>query len=423
MNFPRKTFLAGATAAAIAPSAPRFASAAAATPSLSDVRTLLGIDAKFSGKGLTIDCGLVYALTGAGAIFGSKLMDLPHLAIKHIEQLGGPTFNLVVKNNKSGDPDAGVQVTRELAAAHVGMELTSYAADLGAQLPGIKKAKIFSLDGSGGTANFATDKPYFWGTIARTPTDAIPGIVRYLQAKMPQAKKAAFCTWDLGPLTDVGAMEIAAQFTNVGIEIVADERAAISETNFATNIQKIKEADPDVVFIVMYAEDPGYFMKQYALSGINKPVFAFTDTIAARQIAGAAYDNMYFAFDYFDADHPENPWAKFYVSEFEKMEPGYKPDYYSANAYEDFFTLWDCVRRVLKKGGNPHDGTQLDTAFRANPTFKSLYGGSESAVGIGQLSLTNHSLSRRPLRILQYSGGALNTLAYFDIGGKNFRLA
>jgi len=111
------------------------------------------------------------------------------------------------------------------------------------------------------------------------------------------------------------------------------------------------------------------------------------------------------------------------VSEFEKMEPGYKPDYYSANAYEDFFTLWDCIRRVLKKGGNPHDGTQLDAAFRANPTFKSLYGGNATAVGVGQLSLTSHSLFRRPLRILQFKGGELETLAYFDIGGKNFRLA
>jgi branched-chain amino acid transport system substrate-binding protein len=422
MTLARRTFLAGAAAAAtLATSGP--ARAANAMPSLSDLRTLLGIDPKYAGKGMTIDCGLVYALTGAGAIFGSKLMDLPHLAVKHIEALGGPTFNLVVKNNKSGDPDAGVEATRELAADRVGMELTSYAADLGAQIPGIKKSKIFSLDGSGGTANFATGKPYFWGTIARTPTDAIPGIVLYLQKKMPEVKKVAFCTWDLGPLTDVGANEIAAQFTDVDIEIVADERAAISATDFSTNIQKIKEAEPDLVFIVMYAEDPGYFMKQYALSGINKPVFAFTDTLAARQIAGPAYDGMYFAFDYFDADHPQNPWARFYVDEFEKIEPGYKPDYYSANAYEDFFTLWDCIRRVLKKGGNPHDGAQLDAAFRADPTFKSLYGGNDTTVGIGRLSLTSHSLSRRPMRILQFGNDTLKTLAYFDIGGKNFRLA
>jgi ABC-type branched-subunit amino acid transport system substrate-binding protein len=419
----RSSFLASATATAAALALPLPSFGAPAIPSLSQLRTLLGIDPAYAGKGLTIDCGLVYPLTGAGAIFGSKLMDLPHLAVKHIAQLGGPTFNLVVKDNKSGDPDASVEATRELGAQHVGMELTSYAAGLGAQLPGIKKFKLFSLDGSGGTANFATGKPYFWGTIARTPTDAIPGIVKYLQKKMPEVKKVAFCTWDLGPLTDVGALAIADQFTQIGVEIVADERAPISATDFSTNIAKIKEAEPDVVFIVMYAEDPGYFMKQYALSGIGKPVFAFTDSLAARQIAGKAYDGLYVAFDYFDADHPQNPWARFYVSEFEKMEPGYKPDFYSANAYEDFFTLWDCIRRVIKTGGNPHDGAQLDAAFRAKPTFKSLYGGSDVAAGIGRLNLTTHSIASRPMRILQYTDGALNTLAYFEIGGKNFRLA
>ena len=172
----------------------------------------------------------------------------------------------------------------------------------------------------------------------------------------------------------------------------------------------------------MYTEDPGYFMKQYVLSGINKPVFTFADTIAARQVAGPAYNDLYFAFDYFDADHPTNPWAKFFVSEFEKIEPGYKPDFYSANTYEDFFTLWDCVRRVLKKGGNVRDGVQLDAALQANPSFKSLYGGSATSVGTLSFDLKDHSVSTRPMRILQFHNGTMNTLATFDIGGRDFRL-
>jgi ABC-type branched-subunit amino acid transport system substrate-binding protein len=398
------------------------AEALSGVPTLDQLKSMLGVDPKYSGKGLTLDCGLVFPLTGFGAIYGTHMMDLPHLAIKHIKDMGGPTFNLIVKDNKSGDPDAGVEAVRELGAAHVGMELASYAADLGSMIPGINKFKLFSLDGTGGTALFAVDKPYFWGTIAKTPTDAFPGLAKYLAAKMPGAKRAAFCGWDLGPLTDIILKDARKYLSASKIELVADERTAISETDYSSNIQKIKASNPDVIFIAMYTEDPGYFMKQYALSGINKPVFTFADTIAARQVAGTAYNNLYFAFDYFDGVHPTNPWAKFYVSQMAKIEPGFTPDFYSANTYEDFFTLWDCVRRVLKKGGNPKDGAQLDAALQANPTFKSLYGGTSTEIGTMEFNLADHSVKRRPMRILQFRDGTMNTLATFDIGGKDFRL-
>lgn len=411
----------GAATAAVAGGIPNLAEAESGVPSIKELQSMLGIDPKYSGKGMTIDCGLVFPLTGFGAIYGSHMMDLPHLAIKHIQQLGGPKFNLIVKDNKSGDPDAGVQAVRELGAQHVGMELASYSGDLGSMIPGIKKYKIFSLDGTGGT-ELAVNKPYFWGTIAKTPTDAFPGLGMYLQKKMPNVKKAAFCGWDLGPLTNAILDDAKKVLAKSGITLVADERSAISETDYSSNIQKIKAANPDVVFIAMYTEDPGYFMKQYALAGINKPVFTFADTIAARQVAGPAYNNLYFAFDYFDGDHPTNPWAKFYVSEFKKTEPGYSPDFYSANTYEDFFTLWDCMRRVLKKGGNVRDGVQLDAALQSNLTFKSLYGGSSSTVGTMTFNQSDHSVATRPMRILQFRNGTMNTLATFDIGGKDFRL-
>jgi len=207
-----------------------------------------------------------------------------------------------------------------------------------------------------------------------------------------------------------------------GMSLVADERTAISETEYASNIQKIKTSKPDAVFIAMYTEDPGYFMKQYALSGINKPVFTFAHTQAAQQVAGPAYEGLYFGFDYFDADNPTNPWAKFYVDEFVKMGSGFKPDFYAANTYEDFFTLWDCVRRVLKKGGNPKDGAQLDAALRENPVVKSLYGGSATSLGTEEFNMADHSVKSRPMRVLQFKGGTMHTLATFNIGGRDFKL-
>ena len=415
----RKEMLVGAGATAAAAAMPRAASA----ETLASIAKMLGVDPKHAGKGLSFDVGASYPVTGPAAIFGSHVTDSPRLAFSHIAQMGGPTFNIVLKDNKSGDPQAGVQSVRELGFAHVPMMLTSEVADLGAELSGIKTYKIFSLDGSGGTSLFAQARKYLWGTIAITPNDAIPGVVKYMQHAFPQAKRIAFCGWDLGALSDEVQSDAQRYFQGTELALAANERTKMGATDYSANLQKIKQSNPDVIWAVVYAEDVGYFMKQYVTSGINKPVFAFTHTLAAQQIAGPAYDGLYFAFDYFDATRPSNPWAKFFVDEYTKnVSATVLPDYYTANGYEDSFTLWQCVMRVLKKGGNPKDADQLVAALESDPVFPSVYGGSPTEVGTIAFDLDTHSVKQRPMMVAQFKDGKVNQLAHFDIGGADFKI-
>jgi len=421
----RRDLLAGiGSAAAIAGGVPLLgATEMTGVPSLGDVAKMLKIDSKYSGKGLTFDVGAVYPATGAGDVYGAHLTDIPKLAFKHIEAMGGPKFNVILKDNKSGDPQAGVQAVRELGYAKVPMMLSSYAADLGAMLTGMKLYKIFSIDGSGGTAIFAENKPYFWGSIATTPNDAFPGMIDFIHKTMPNAYTISFVGWDLGPLNEIVAKDAVKYFTHANFVLGIGERAKIGATDFSESLVKIKASDPDVVLAIVYGEDLGYFMKQYVLSGMNKPVIGFTHSIAAQQIAGPAYEGIYFIFDYFDAEKPTNPWSKFFVNEFYKLEgQQYPPDNYAANTYEDCFTLWECVRRVLKKGGNPKDGVQLDAALRENPNFPSLYGGDDNTVGTISFNLKTHSVKHRPMTVGQYKEGKVTQLARFDIGGGGFHM-
>ena len=414
----RRTFIAGAAAAAATPLL-----GAADASTVAKMQRLLEIDPKFSGKGKTYDVGVLTALTGSGAIYGSHGTDIFKLAARDIAALGGPTINMIYKDNKSGDPQAGAQAMRELGAAKVPMMLSTYTADLGAALPGIKEYKVFSVDGTGGTSQYAEGKPYLWGAIAITPDDAFPGALKYLAAKMPQVKKIAFVGWDLGPISDIVVKDLQKSFAGNGYTQVALELTKVGTTDYSASIQKVKAANPDIVFLVVYAEDVGYFMKQYATSGINKPVLGFTHTAAAAKIAGPAYDGLYFAFDYFDAERPPNPFAQFFVDSFQGMEGKILPDYYTANLYEDSFVLWECIRRVLAKGGNPKDGDALDAALRSNPTFPSVYGGDSGKPGILAFDLDTHSVKRRPMTVSQYKGGKVTPLAFFNIRGADFRLA
>jgi ABC-type branched-subunit amino acid transport system substrate-binding protein len=303
------------------------------------------------------------------------------------------------------------------------MMLSSYVADLGSMLNGINLYKIFTLDGSGGTSIFAQNKPYFWGSIATTPNDALPGMIEFIHARMTAAVTLSVIGWDLGPLGDIVAKDAVKYFAHANLVLGAAEKSKIGSTDYSAELVKIKASNPDIVICVLYGEDVGYFMKQYALTGMKAPVIAFTHSLAAQEIAGPAYDGIFFIFDYFDADRPANPWSRFYIDEFSKIEKsGIAPDYYGANTYEDCFTLWECVRRVLKKGGNPHDGAQLDAALREKPVFPSLYGGDPNTVGTISFDLQTHSVKHRPMTVSQFKDGKVTPLARFDIGGGDFRL-
>lgn len=399
----------------------------AASGSVADITKYYQVDPAHSGKGLKLDVGLVLAFTGPGAFFGRTMSAGAKLAVQHIAALGGPDFNLIPKDHKSGDPQAGVTAAKQLGDAHVGMCLASYVDDLGAMLPFTAQYKMFTLDGGGGTSEFGKGQPYFWGTRAITPDDTIPGVAQYLKQKMPQIKRVTVDAWDLGKYNAQIEAYFRDQLGKVGVTLGKYVTTPVGATDYSTAIPQIKADNPDLVMIGIFGNDIGEFAKQYTVSGINKPLLGFEYTQPSAQLAGAAYDNMYLAFDYFNAMKPDNGWSSIFVNEFKKTNGG-EPDYYAANYYEDMFALWTCVQRVLAKGGDPKDGTALDQALRDKPQFASVYGGTPTTAGTLALDLTSHSVSRRPMTLSQASNGGSNgatvtPLAYFNIDAADFRLA
>lgn len=381
------------------------------------------VDPKFAGKGMKYDMGLVLAFTGPGAFFGRTMSAGAKLAVKHIEALGGPSFNLISKDHKSGDPQAGVQAIKELGFAKVPAKLASYIDDLGAMLPGTAQYKMFTFDGGGGTSTFGQGKPYFYGTRAITPNDTWAGTIKWVQGEFPNAKKVSSVNWDLGPDNASNSDDLKKRLTGAGLTMGLYETAAIGATDYSSQLQKIKSDQPDVIFLGIFGNDIGVFMKQYVTSGINKPVVAPEYTQPAADIAGSAYQGMYLSFDYFNGAKPDNDWSNIFIEEFKKDNSGTVPDYYAANYYEDMFGMWDVLRRVLAAGGDPKDGAAMDTAWQKKLSFPSVYGGSGSTAGVLEVSPTTHSVTKRPMTLSKFDNGKVVPLAYFDLEAADYRKA
>lgn len=424
---------AGVTAAAVglSPLLGRIDSAAAALDvaelaedkTSATLRRLLHLPkGKAAGAGMTINVGSVLAFSGPGAYYGADMSKAINLAVKQIKAAGGPTFKITYKDHKSGDANAGATAGRELGSAGIHLMLSSYSADIGALLPAMAQYKILSLDGGGGASTAFQGKPFFYGARAVTPDDTYDGTYMYIAKKMSKAKKVALVVWDLGDaVLNPGIARLKKALAAHGMSLVHIERTQIGATDFSSALAGVKASKPDIVQLGLWGLDPGYFMKQYATSGINGQVIGSEFTPPAEKVAGSAYNKYWFAFDFFDPTGPLNPWGKLFVSTFKKAYH-YEPDFYAADYYEDTFAVWDIVRRVIAAHGNVNSGDDLLKALTSKPTFPSVYGGTKTKVGAWGINLKNHSVSSRAMGLFSVLNGEPKMLASFNLGGRNFKI-
>ena len=378
---------------------------------------------KAAGQGLNLNIGNVLALSESGSYYGGTMSKGTDLAVEQIKSLGGPSFKVIYKDHKSGNAEAGAAAGRELGIAKTPMCLASYGAVIGSMLPAIEQYKMLTLDGGGGAPPAFQGKPYFYGTRGVTPDDAFPGAYQYVTKKYPNAKKVLLVIWDLGA-DFIKLVEESLKKTLAAnkLEYIGVETSPIGVTDFSTLLARIKQKNADIVHLAIYGLDPGFFMKQFDTAGINAQIIGSEFTPDAAKVAGAAFDKYVFSFDFFDVDSPPNPFGKIFVDSFKKKYPDATPDFYAADFYENTFSLWDLVRRVVAKNGDPNAGDQLDAALQANPAFKSVYGGDATKAGELGIDLKTHSVSKRAFGVFTVKGGKTSMVASFNIGGADFKL-
>jgi branched-chain amino acid transport system substrate-binding protein len=192
--------------------------------------------------------------------------------------------------------------------------------------------------------------------------------------------------------------------------------------DYSQVLPKIKSNEPDVLLCGLYGQDPGSFMNQLSTFGLKSQIVGFEFTPDGVNASKGAFDKdgWTFAYDYFDASNPISPLAKLFVAEFKKKY-GELPDFYAANFYENTLVMWEVIRRVLAKGGDINDGTQLDAALRDNLTVVSVYGGDASTLGTYTLDPVSHSVQKRTMGVFTYKGGKVTPHVFFGIGGADYK--
>ena len=382
----------------------------------------MDVDEKHAGGDRKISVGFQNAFSGPGQYYGDVSLRGAKLAVAQIKAAGGPDFELVIKDNKGGDAAAGAQTTRELGQAGIPVMLTSFAASNGSSLAGIEQYKILAFDGTGGTGTAAQGKPYFYGTRSISPSDALPGLAKYLRETYPDAKTAALVIADYGQaITDGAVADYETSFNAEGFDLSVVERVAPGATDFSSSIAKIKADGPDVVLSDQFGADPGYFLKQYRAAGDDTPFYGSDQTSVAAVAAGDAYNGYTFAGEFFGESVAKSPLGALFLKTFKEAYPDADPpDLYAANAYEDVMMLWTLVQRVLADGGDPESSADLEKAFLADPSFLSVSTSTE-APGYFEVDPDTHTVTRRNMGVYEVNGDAIEQLASYDIDARDYQ--
>ena len=367
------------------------------------INDIFGPGGPEAGEGVTLNGGMLLAMTGAGSFFGDVMSKGAQLAADQIREAGGMDYQITIADHNNGDvPTALTEVKRMISQDGIEVLQTSYGAPSEAIAPLIAEAGVLTING-GGSSPGQLSKDFLWQNRMVFAEDPATGALAYINEQYPDAKSLAL----LGTMENgVGVFRETAPNAwakLTGGDVVVAEQHDVGETDFKAIASKIKASNADAILSVSFGDDLGYQVKAVREAGIDVPFMGIEFTSQAASIAGDTYDTFTFATDFYNVDNP-NPWNQCFVEGY-RAKYGEDPEYYGSNYYEQVFIFWDLVKRVIAAGGDPNDAAQLQAALIENPTFASVYGGSADVVGEVILDTNDHSISK-PMGVFTVENGA-----------------
>ena len=144
-------------------------------------------------------------------------------------------------------------------------------------------------------------------------------------------------------------------------------------TDFSASLTRIRAGKPDAIYSISTGNDIGYIVKGAREIGMTCPISVIEWSNDFHAITGDKSKNVFMCVEYFDITDP-NPITQAFVKNYEARFKE-QPEFFAANFYDATkHIIPELVSRVVKKGGNPLNGEQLEAAIWDNPKFKSVYG-------------------------------------------------
>ena len=317
----------------------------------------------------TIKVGIILPLTGEKANFGEIEWNSFKMALDEINKTGvkGKKIELL-REDDTGKPDIARSAAEKLLTKdNVVMLGGGYGSSETYAIAGVAQQKKIPFLINTGSADNITEQG--WNYIFRLN----PPVSEYADAadkfyKEVAKPKTAAILYENTLFGTSGAKDFEKSCKAAGIQILIKEGYEHGAIDFKPLLIKVKNAKPDLIYMISYVMDASLLMRQSMELDINPRLFVgggagFTLPEFYKNTGKTA--EGVFSADLWIPTLP-NPGAKEYYTNYKKIY-GKETEYHGAEAYSAMYVIADVLKRA--KSFSPEDirqalaATDMMTAF------------------------------------------------------------
>lgn len=343
----------------------------------------------------TIRIGHVNSMTGPEAAFGSLTDKGVRLAVDEINEKGGvlgKKIELISLDDESKSDVAVTAITRLLTQDKVVAVLGESASTRTlAMAPIAQQAKIPLVSTSATNPKVTQIGDYIFRVCFIDPYQG-PVVARFALSTL-KTKRLAILK-DIRNDYSIGLAKFFSEAVkNGGAEIVAEQSYSAGDVEYRAQLNAIRTAKPDAIFIPGYYTDVGLIARQAREMGLRQPLLGGDgwDSSTMLQVAGSALNGSYFANHYSPED--TSPRVKNFVDRFKKAY-GVEPNSSAALGFDAARVVADAMTRA--KSMNPE---ALRDALAKTVQFPGV---------TGNITINADRNAEKPAVILQVKNGQIH---------------
>jgi branched-chain amino acid transport system substrate-binding protein len=296
-------------------------------------------------------------------------------AAKEINARGGVLgrqIELQIEDDQ-GKPDVSATMARKLvdAGAVMILSLSLSPATQQAQTVSLEtKTPHFTPSNSGDTLTTQISNPWFWQTGPLGSTQ-VATLLSYARSR--NLKRVALIT-ETSALGQMTARSFKDALQKASIEVVAEEVVPTGATTAEPQMQKIRAANPEALFMAGVVTPENVLMlRAYRQLGLKMPILASYNMSVPvyASVARGLLDGLAFV----DAFDPARPEVKRFVEAYRK-DSGNEPYNLHGYGYDGIYLVADALRRA-----GSADKEKLREAMQATRGFKGVMGAEGSSYG------------------------------------------
>ena len=295
--------------------------------------------------------GFILPMTGQSASTGRQIEAAAKLYMaQHGASVAGRKVELVVKDD-GGVADQTRRIAQELVVNEkvdvlAGFGLTPLAL---ATAPIATQSKTPMVVTAAATSMITEQSPYIIRTSFTLPQVSV-SIAEW--AAKNKIRKVVTLVTDYGPGIDAEKF-FKSQFQLNGGQIVAEIRSPLRSPDFAPFLQKVRDANPDALFVFLPSGQGAAFMKQFAERGLDKSGIKLiatgdvTDDDQLNDMGDVALGVI--NSHHYSAAHPGATNKKF-VDAFQAAHK-FRPNFMAVGGYDGMRVIYTALNATKGQGG------------------------------------------------------------------------